>query len=153
MIRTGITAAAYDQIKSSAGLTSIDPARRRLGRLPDPLGGLIMKRMAGTLKKRANPHTTPQAQGNWSNDWEVAVRVWIERRGKTVLGEGLADLLAAIQRTSSISAAARLLGISYRHPWKLVQEGNAAAGEPLVTAAVGGHNGGGAQLTPRGELS
>jgi molybdate transport system substrate-binding protein len=83
----------------------------------------------------------------------VAVRVWIERPGTTVLGEGLADLLAAIQRTSSISAAARLLGISYRHAWKLVQEGNAAAGEPLVTAAVGGHNGGGAQLTPRGELS
>ena len=35
----------------------------------------------------------------------------------------------------------------------LVQEANAAAGEPLVTAAVGGHKGGGAQLTPRGKLS
>jgi molybdate transport system substrate-binding protein len=89
----------------------------------------------------------------WSKDWEVAVRVWIERRGKTMLADGLADVLAAIDKTNSISAAGRLLGISYRHAWKLVSEGNAAAGEPLVTAATGGLHGGGAQLTPRGKLS
>jgi len=89
----------------------------------------------------------------WSADWEVAVRVWIERRGRTVLGENLADVLAGIEHTRSISAAARQLGISYRHAWALVQEGNEAAGELLVAAAVGGQNGGGAQLTPLGKLS
>ncbi len=89
----------------------------------------------------------------WASDWEVGVRVWVERHGETILGEGRADLLAEIERTNSISAAARSLGISYRHAWKLVQEANAAAGEPLVSAAVGGLKGGGAQLTPRGKLS
>jgi molybdate transport system substrate-binding protein len=92
-------------------------------------------------------------RATWSRDWEVAVRIWIERRGKTLLGEELADLLSAIEQTNSISAAARLLGISYRHAWKLVDQGNTAAGEPLVLAAVGGVNGGGAQLTQRGKLS
>jgi len=93
-----------------------------------------------------------QATG-WASDWEVAVRVWIERHGKSMLGEALADLLSAIEQTSSISAAARSIGISYRHAWSLVQEGNEAAGEPLILAAVGGLNGGGAQLTPCGKLS
>jgi molybdenum ABC transporter molybdate-binding protein len=89
----------------------------------------------------------------WSADWEVGVRVWVERHGDAVLGEGRADLLAAIDRTHSISAAARLLGISYRHAWTLVQKTNEAAGEPLVTAATGGLKGGGAQLTPRGKFA
>ncbi len=109
--------------------------------------------MALTTKKLTKPTKTTDPGEGWSKDWEVAVRVWIERHGTTVLGEGLADLLAAIQRTSSISAAARMLGISYRHAWKQVYEGNQAAGEPLVEAAVGGLRGGGAQLTPRGKLS
>lgn len=89
----------------------------------------------------------------WSRDWEVGVQVQIERRGRSVVDETLADLLNAIRQTSSISAAARLLRISYRHAWKLVQAGNEAAGEPLVTAAVGGVKGGGAQLTLRGEAA
>src|SRR5262245_26900248 len=96
---------------------------------------------------------TPKSQLDWSSDWQVAVSVWIERHGKAMLGDKLADLLSAIQRTSSISAAARAMGISYRHAWKLVQEGNQAAGEPLVSAAVGGLKGGGAQLTARGQSS
>jgi molybdenum ABC transporter molybdate-binding protein len=104
-----------------------------------------------TAKRTAVAPKLPTA--DWSADWEVAVRVWVERRGKTVLGDGLADVLSAIERTKSISAAARLLGISYRHAWSLVQEGNAAAAEPLVAAAVGGIKGGGAQLTARGKLS
>jgi molybdate transport system substrate-binding protein len=45
------------------------------------------------------------------------------------------------------------MGISYRHAWVLVQEVNRAAGEPLVSAAPGGHQGGGARLSPRGRLA
>lgn len=67
-----------------------------------------------------------------------------------MLGEGRADLLAAIERTHSISAAARALQISYRHAWLMVQAVNEGAGEPLVESAVGGTRGGGARLTERG---
>lgn len=99
-------------------------------------------------KSQQNPTIT-----QWASEWQVGVRVRIDRNGQRVLGDGRADLLAAIDRTHSISSAARSLGMSYRHAWMLVQETNAAAGEPLVAAAVGGLKGGGAHLTPRGKLS
>ncbi|MGC3971280.1 MAG: molybdate ABC transporter substrate-binding protein [Pirellulales bacterium] len=63
------------------------------------------------------------------------------------------ELLAAIERTRSISAAARSLGISYRHAWLLVQEVNTAAGRTLVESAVGGKRGGGAGLTDYGRAA
>jgi molybdenum ABC transporter molybdate-binding protein len=89
----------------------------------------------------------------WMGDWEVGVRVWVERAGRAVLGEGRLELLEEIGRCRSISAAARQVGVSYRHAWVLVQEVNQAAGEPLVAAATGGKGGGGACLTPRGRLA
>jgi molybdenum ABC transporter molybdate-binding protein len=89
----------------------------------------------------------------WPADWRLGVEVRVERDGQTVLSAGQADLLAAIERTRSISAAARALGISYRHAWQLVQAVNCAAAEPLVASAVGGMGGGGAQLTALGTFS
>lgn len=66
------------------------------------------------------------------------------------IGPGRADLLAAIGRTGSISAAAREMGMSYRRAWLLVEATNAAFIEPLVATATGGSGGGGASLTPFG---
>jgi molybdenum ABC transporter molybdate-binding protein len=85
--------------------------------------------------------------------WRVRVGVWVERRGKTVLGEERLELLESVDRLRSISAAAREVGVSYRHAWVTVRDINRAAGEPLVTASVGGTCGGGAILTPRGRLA
>jgi molybdenum ABC transporter molybdate-binding protein len=89
----------------------------------------------------------------WTTDWQVGIRVWIERAGQAVLGEGRAELLAAIERERSITKAAKSAGMSYRRAWTMVQEINAAAGVPLVTAAVGGKSGGGARLTSSGRLA
>src|SRR6516162_10034484 len=83
----------------------------------------------------------------WADDWSVGMRVWLERRGVAVLGKGRLELLEAIDRHQSISAAARHLGMSYRHAWMLIQATNDAAGRDLVTTAAGGHHGGGATLT------
>jgi molybdenum ABC transporter molybdate-binding protein len=83
-------------------------------------------------------------------DWTVGFRIWVERSGRTVLGNGRLQLLEAIDRCRSISAAARQLRMSYRRAWLLVQSVNEAAGQPLVVAATGGSGGGGAQLTPQG---
>jgi molybdenum ABC transporter molybdate-binding protein len=95
--------------------------------------------------------TKPAAK--WMDDWKVGVRVWVERSGTAVLGEGRAELLAAIGEHHSITKAAKAAGMSYRRAWNLVQDVNAAAGEPLVAAAVGGTKGGGAKLTERGRLA
>jgi molybdenum ABC transporter molybdate-binding protein len=93
------------------------------------------------------------AKTHWASDWKVGVRVWVEREGQTVLGEGRAELLAAIDSEHSITKAAKAARMSYRRAWTMIQEVNKAAGETLVEAAVGGKSGGGAQLTARGRLA
>jgi molybdenum ABC transporter molybdate-binding protein len=93
------------------------------------------------------------APSTWSDDWTVGVRLWVERAGKPILGKGRLELLEGIDRWRSISRAARQMGMSYRRAWLLVQSINAAAGEPLVEAVVGGSHGGGARLTPRGRAA
>jgi molybdate transport system regulatory protein len=67
------------------------------------------------------------------------------------IGPGKADLLEAIARTGSISAAGRALGMSYRRAWLLVETMNSCFRTPLVGAAKGGRHGGGARLTAAGE--
>ncbi|HYV38803.1 MAG TPA: molybdate ABC transporter substrate-binding protein [Gemmataceae bacterium] len=87
---------------------------------------------------------------SWGRGWSIDLRVWIHRAGQAILGPGRLELLEGIERWHSISAAARHMGMSYRRAWDLVQSINHAAGDPLVSAAVGGQQGGGAQLTELG---
>lgn len=66
------------------------------------------------------------------------------------LGPGKIDLLQHIHDTGSISAAGRLMQMSYRRAWQLVEALNTDFGRPLVQTLTGGKGGGGAQLTPAG---
>src|SRR5512145_2870057 len=66
------------------------------------------------------------------------------------IGPGKADLLEAIDRTGSISAAGRQLKMSYRRAWLLVEELNNSFKSDLVAAGKGGAHGGGARLTEMG---
>lgn len=66
------------------------------------------------------------------------------------MGPGKADLLEAIAREGSISAAGRALGMSYRRTWMLVDVMNRCWQGPLVETAAGGSHGGGARLTGLG---
>jgi molybdate transport system regulatory protein len=66
------------------------------------------------------------------------------------MGPGKADLLDAIAREGSISAAGRALGMSYRRAWLLVDTMNRCWSQPLVEAVAGGGQGKGAHLTPQG---
>jgi molybdate transport system regulatory protein len=67
------------------------------------------------------------------------------------MGPGKADLLEAIQRGGSISAAARGMGMSYRRAWLLVDAMNRCWREPVVETSPGSARGGGARLSPFGE--
>lgn len=67
------------------------------------------------------------------------------------IGPGKADLLQAILRSGSISAAAREMGMSYRRAWLLVEAMNRAFKRPLVRTLTGGPGGGGARVTELGE--
>lgn len=65
-------------------------------------------------------------------------------------GPGKADLLDAIEREGSISAAGRALGMSYRRTWVLVDEMNRCFVEKLVETLTGGGKERGARLTEAG---
>jgi molybdate transport system regulatory protein len=66
------------------------------------------------------------------------------------MGPGKAELIERIDRSGSISAAAREMGMSYRRAWQLVESLNRAFREPVVETATGGLRGGGARATPFG---
>jgi len=67
------------------------------------------------------------------------------------LGPGKIALLEEIERSGSISKAARTLGLSYRRAWTLVDTMNKSFESYLVKGSAGGKRGGGAYLTPLGE--
>ena len=70
--------------------------------------------------------------------------------GTCSLGPGKIGLLEGIQRTGSLSAAARALGMSYRRAWLLLHNTNEGFHEPVVELSVGGRDGGGTRLTDFG---
>ena len=66
------------------------------------------------------------------------------------MGPGKAALLEAIDAAGSISAAARVLGMSYRRAWLLVDEMNRCFVGRLVDTVAGGGTGRGATLSDTG---
>jgi molybdate transport system regulatory protein len=78
------------------------------------------------------------------------LKIHVPHGKESAIGPGKADLLEAIQRTGSISAAARDMGMSYKRAWDLVDTMNRCFVEPLVVTATGGSHGGGAKVTDFG---
>lgn len=78
-------------------------------------------------------------------------RFWIESPTGTFLGQGRVVLLEHIRTYGSISAAARVMNMSYRQAWQLVNTMNSHSTAPLVESVTGGKGGGGAILTTTGE--
>lgn len=86
--------------------------------------------------------TTP---GHWP------LEPFIDLRGAdTRLTPARAQLLEALNKHGSISAAARAVGMSYKGAWDAIAALNALVSEPLVQAETGGSGGGGARLTDMG---
>lgn len=80
----------------------------------------------------------------------AAPRLRIAMGKGLILGPGKVDLLEAIARKGSISAAAREMDMSYRRAWLLVEAMNQMFTRPLVVATPGGVRGGGAEVTEFG---
>ena len=68
------------------------------------------------------------------------------------LGPGKIELLEGIQKSGSLSQAARDLGMSYRRAWLLVDSLRSSFREPVVVTMTGGKGGGGVTVTKFGEL-
>lgn len=83
--------------------------------------------------------------------YKIKSRIWIESENNVILGEGRVQLLKAINETGSLSKAARLLNISYKKAWGLINSVNKAAKKPVTINSVGGKGGGGTELTNYGK--
>jgi molybdate transport system regulatory protein len=81
-------------------------------------------------------------------------RLYIVSNGNRVVGKGGAQILNAIERFGSISAAAKALHMSYRFVWLYLQRMEKRLGETMIITRRGGtrhgklKGGGGARLTP-----
>lgn len=81
---------------------------------------------------------------------QLRVRCWIDIDGERFFGPGRAELLQLIIEEGSISKAAKVMGMSYKKAWAMVEGLNAQAKEPYVIAHKGGQRGGGTEVTARG---
>jgi len=80
---------------------------------------------------------------------EIRFRVDFDNRCS--VGIGKVRLLEAIEHTGSLSQGARLMGMSYRRAWLLIDSMNVEFDTPVVSATVGGSGGGSAKLTSFGQ--
>lgn len=81
----------------------------------------------------------------------IFARFWFQKEDKSYLGVGRIDLLTRIDRTGSISKAAKEMGMSYKAAWDSVDIVNKLSPTPLVDSSNGGKGGGGSKLTPAGK--
>jgi molybdate transport system regulatory protein len=86
------------------------------------------------------------------SEWQLAanlkVRLWFENaKGEAFFGEGIANLLQAIDRQKSISLACKDIGMSYRYALHRIFLAEKRSGLALVRRFRGGAPKGGAELT------
>jgi molybdate transport system regulatory protein len=79
---------------------------------------------------------------------KVNYKVWLDNKGKA-FGEGPYELLKRVEQTQSLHQAANQLGMSYSKAWKLIGTMEKRLGFTLIERKVGGHSGGGSQVTPK----
>jgi len=82
---------------------------------------------------------------------EIKYKMWLEKDGEVIAGNGKVGLLKLVGELGSIQKAAEKYGMSYRHAWGIIRKMEKRSGIKLVETQVGGKEGGGAQVTPKGK--
>ncbi len=81
---------------------------------------------------------------------EMRTKVWLERDGAFVIGDGGLRLLLAVRELGSLLAAARSIGWSYRHAWQYLRRAERVLGSSLVVPRSGKGSRRGSVLTADG---
>ncbi|MEM0120649.1 MAG: LysR family transcriptional regulator, partial [Thermoprotei archaeon] len=77
--------------------------------------------------------------GQANRDLQPAFRLWLEGKTNQVVFDQVdAMLLRRINENGSLSAAAKIVGLSYRAAWGRIKRLENALGRPLVVKRVGG---------------
>ena len=75
---------------------------------------------------------------------KYAVKLWmVNEKNEAVFGDGLAELLEAIDKYHSLLKASQHLEMSYRYALHRITLAEERLGQPLVTRVRGGAKGGG----------
>jgi molybdate transport system regulatory protein len=81
---------------------------------------------------------------------QLRTKVWLEREGAFVIGDGGLQLLLEVRAQGSLLAAARRIGWSYRHAWQYLRRAEHALGAALVVPRPGKGARRGTELTAEG---
>ena len=82
--------------------------------------------------------------------FRVLFKVWLEYRGKPLIGSGGVKLLKLVDDTGSISRAAEKMGVSYKFAWSYIKNIERRLGIKIVESYRGGRGGGYTRLTESG---
>jgi molybdate transport system regulatory protein len=107
--------------------------------------------------KRINPARPATARlaphdGSGLPETIVKTKVWLERDGAFVIGDGGLRLLLGILEHGSLLGAAREIRWSYRHAWGYLRRAEAALGMPLTEPRPGKGASRGMAVTEAGRL-
>ncbi|MBI4656439.1 MAG: LysR family transcriptional regulator [Elusimicrobia bacterium] len=80
---------------------------------------------------------------------KLKTKIWLEKNGKLIFGEGRFRILKEIERTNSINQAAANLHMSFRHAWSYINIIEKNLVVRLIDRRRGGKDGGGSHLTPQ----
>jgi molybdate transport system regulatory protein len=78
---------------------------------------------------------------------KLRYKIWIEKDGEKVFGDGPLDILNRVERAGSLRQAAEEIKMSYSQAWNLIKDLEERLGFKLLERKRGGKSGGGSQLT------
>jgi molybdate transport system regulatory protein len=78
---------------------------------------------------------------------KLRYKIWIEKDGEKVFGDGPLDILNRVERAGSLRQAAEEIKMSYSQAWNLIKDLEERLGFKLLERKRGGESGGGSQLT------
>jgi molybdate transport system regulatory protein len=78
---------------------------------------------------------------------KLRYKLWIEKDGEKVFGDGPLDILHRVERTGSLRQAAAEISMSYSQAWNLMKDLEKRLCFDLLKRKVGGEKGGGSEIT------
>jgi len=78
---------------------------------------------------------------------KLRYKLWMEKDGEKIFGDGPLDILHRVKRTGSLRQAAEEINMSYSQAWNLIKDLEKRLGFNLLKRKVGGERGGGSEIT------
>ncbi len=78
---------------------------------------------------------------------KLRYKIWIEKDGGKVFGDGPLDILHRVEKTGSLRQAAEEINMSYSQAWNLIKDLEKTLAFNLIKTKLGGERGGASEIT------